>query len=145
MVSVGLHSRFLSRIFTADRLQATVPTIVQPKVSAGARPVRQRHRSTAICRAMATMAFFLAAFVAFGLPTTAHLSGGFGFVYMLHFASSTPKTGPWQEYKLGAEKYGKWFDPPLKVHDGEFNVPKGPGVGIADPKELLKGAVAVSS
>jgi L-alanine-DL-glutamate epimerase-like enolase superfamily enzyme len=80
-----------------------------------------------------------------GLPTTAHLSGGFGFVYMLHFASCTPKIGAWQEYKLGAEKYGKWFDPPLKVHDGEFNVPKGPGVGIADLKELLKGAVAVSS
>jgi L-alanine-DL-glutamate epimerase-like enolase superfamily enzyme len=78
-----------------------------------------------------------------GLPTTAHLSGGFGFVYMLHFASITPKTGPWQEYKLGVEKYGKWFDPPLKVHDGEFTVPKGPGVGIADPKEVLKGAVAV--
>jgi L-alanine-DL-glutamate epimerase-like enolase superfamily enzyme len=64
---------------------------------------------------------------------------------MLHFASCTPKIGAWQEYKLGAEKYGKWFDPPLKVHDGEFNVPKGPGVGIADSKELLKGAVAVSS
>jgi L-alanine-DL-glutamate epimerase-like enolase superfamily enzyme len=80
-----------------------------------------------------------------GLPTTAHLSGGFGFVYMLHFASFTPKIGPWQEYKLGAEKYGKWFDPPLKVHDGEFNVPKGPGVGIADPKELLKGAIVVPS
>jgi L-alanine-DL-glutamate epimerase-like enolase superfamily enzyme len=78
-----------------------------------------------------------------GLPTTAHLSGGFGFVYMLHFASITPKTGPWQEYKLGEEKYGKWFDPPLKKHDGEFMVPKGPGVGIADPKEVLKGAVAV--
>jgi len=80
-----------------------------------------------------------------GLPTTAHLSGGFGFVYMLHFASCAPKIGPWQEYKLGAEKYGKWFDPPLKVHDGALDVPKGPGVGIADLKELLKGAVAVSS
>jgi L-alanine-DL-glutamate epimerase-like enolase superfamily enzyme len=80
-----------------------------------------------------------------GLPTTAHLSGGFGFVYMLHFASCTPKIGPWQEYKLGAEKYGKWFDPPLKIHDGQFSVPKGPGVGIADPNELLKGSVAVSS
>jgi L-alanine-DL-glutamate epimerase-like enolase superfamily enzyme len=80
-----------------------------------------------------------------GLPTTAHLSGGFGFVYMLHFASCTPKIGPWQEYKLGIEKYGKWFDPPLKLHDGEFTVPKGPGVGIADARELLKGAVAVSA
>jgi L-alanine-DL-glutamate epimerase-like enolase superfamily enzyme len=78
-----------------------------------------------------------------GLPTTAHLSGGFGFVYMLYFASITPKIGPWQEYKLGVEKYGKWFDPPLKVRNGEFIVPRGPGVGIADPKEVLKGAALV--
>jgi L-alanine-DL-glutamate epimerase-like enolase superfamily enzyme len=77
-----------------------------------------------------------------GLPTTAHLSGGFGFAYMLHFASITPKIGPWQEYKLGVESFGKWFDPPLKITDGAMNVPTGSGVGIADPKELLKGAVA---
>lgn len=74
------------------------------------------------------------------LPTTAHLSGGFGFVYSLHFASCTPKIGPWQEYKLGVETYGKWFDPPLQIIDGALTVPKGPGVGIADPQELLKGA-----
>ena len=48
------------------------PTIVQPKVSAATHPVRQRHRSTAICRAIATMAFFFAPFVAFGLPNTCH-------------------------------------------------------------------------
>lgn len=80
-----------------------------------------------------------------GLPTTAHLSGGFGFVYMLHFASCTPKIGPWQEYKMGVETYGKWFDPPLKTHNGEINVPDGPGVGIVDPREVLKGAVIVNS
>src|SRR4029078_4879723 len=80
-----------------------------------------------------------------GLPTTADLSGGFGFVYMLHFASFTPKIGPWQEYKLGLEKYGKWFDPPLKVRDGAFTVPKGPGVGLAGPEEILEGAGIVSS
>jgi L-alanine-DL-glutamate epimerase-like enolase superfamily enzyme len=79
-----------------------------------------------------------------GLPTTAHLSGGFGFVYMLHFASCTPKIGPWQEYKLGAETYGKWFDPPLQVVDGALTVPKGPGVGIANTNELLKGATVVA-
>jgi L-alanine-DL-glutamate epimerase-like enolase superfamily enzyme len=77
-----------------------------------------------------------------GLATTAHLSGGFGFVYMLHFASCTPKIGAWQEYKLGVESYGKWFDPPLKITDGAMNVPIRAGVGIADPKEVLKGAVA---
>ena len=29
-----------------------------------------------------------------GMATTVHLSGGFGFVYSLHFASCTPKIGP---------------------------------------------------
>lgn len=77
--------------------------------------------------------------------TTVHLSGGFGFVYSLHFASCTPKIGPWQEYKSGVETYGKWFDPPLKYTDGTINVPKGPGLGLADPKEILQGATVVKS
>ncbi len=78
-----------------------------------------------------------------GLPTSAHLSGGFGFVYLLHFAACTPKIGPWQEYKTGVETYGKWFDPPLRVIDGALTVPKGPGVGIADPKAVLEGGTLV--
>lgn len=78
-----------------------------------------------------------------GLPTTAHLSGGFGFVYLLHFAACAGKIGPWQEYKKGVDTYGKWFDPPLKVTDGAINIPKGAGVGIVDPKEVLNGATVV--
>ena len=75
--------------------------------------------------------------------TTVHLSGGFGFVYSLHFASCTPKIGPWQEYKQGVKKYGDWFNPPLRTTDGAINIPQGPGCGIADPKEILKGAELV--
>ena len=52
---------------------------------------------------------------------------------------------PWQEYKQGTETYGKWFDPPLRTSDSTINVPKGPGVGIADPNGLLQGATAVTS
>ncbi len=80
-----------------------------------------------------------------GLETSAHLSGGFGFVYLLHYASCIGKIGPWQEYKTGVDKYGKWFDPPLKTADGMLPVPKGPGVGITDPKEVLKGATVVAA
>lgn len=79
------------------------------------------------------------------MPTTAHISGGFGFVYMLHFCSRTPKIGPWQEYKDGVNKYGAWFNPALRIIDGAITVPQGPGVGIADPKEILKGAELVLS
>ncbi len=74
------------------------------------------------------------------MPTTVHISGGFGFVYMLHFASCVPDIGRYQEYKLGTEKYGSWFDSPITVKDGKMSVPSGPGVGIKDLAGLLKGA-----
>ena len=76
-------------------------------------------------------------------PTTPHLSGGFGFVYSLHFAACVPKIGPWQEYKQGVKTYGQWFNPPLRIDDGKLTIPQGPGVGIAEPKEILKGATLV--
>lgn len=77
------------------------------------------------------------------LPTTAHLSGGFGFVYNLHFASVVKDAGPYQEYKLGLEKYGNWFDPPIAVRDGKLTVPTAPGLGIKDIGALLKEASEV--
>jgi L-alanine-DL-glutamate epimerase-like enolase superfamily enzyme len=77
------------------------------------------------------------------LPTTVHISGGFGFVYMLHFASVVPDIGKYQEYKLGMEKYGEWFDPPITVKNGMMTVPSGPGVGIKDPAALVKEAKVV--
>lgn len=77
------------------------------------------------------------------MPTTVHISGGFGFVYMLHFASCVPDIGKYQEYKLGNEKYGPWFEGGITVKDGKMSVPTGPGVGIKDMKALLAGAVEV--
>ena len=77
------------------------------------------------------------------IPTTVHISGGFGFVYMLHFGSCVPDIGAYQEYKLGHEKYGPWFDQPIVVRDGKMSIPQGPGVGIKDIKGLLQGAVEV--
>jgi L-alanine-DL-glutamate epimerase-like enolase superfamily enzyme len=78
-----------------------------------------------------------------GMAATVHLSGGFGFVYSLHFASCTPNIGPWQEYKSGVETYGQWFDPPLRIADGAIGAPRGPGLGLAGTEEILKGAVPV--
>jgi L-alanine-DL-glutamate epimerase-like enolase superfamily enzyme len=79
-----------------------------------------------------------------GMPTTVHISGGFGFIYMLHFASAVRDPGAYQEYKLGTERYNKWFDPPITVKDGKMSVPQGPGVGIRDLKGLLEGATVVA-
>jgi L-alanine-DL-glutamate epimerase-like enolase superfamily enzyme len=78
-----------------------------------------------------------------GMATTVHLSGGFGFVYSLHFGSCTARIGPWQEYKKGVETYGQWFNPPLRIVDGSITVPKGPGVGITEPREILRDAIPV--
>jgi L-alanine-DL-glutamate epimerase-like enolase superfamily enzyme len=75
------------------------------------------------------------------MPTTPHLSDGFGFVYNLHFASVVRNIGPYQEYKLGLEKYGNWFEPAITVRDGKLTVPTAPGVGIKDMQGLLKDAV----
>jgi L-alanine-DL-glutamate epimerase-like enolase superfamily enzyme len=77
------------------------------------------------------------------MPTTVHISGGFGFVYMLHFASCVTDVGRYQEYKLGSEKYGAWMQAPITVKDGKMSVPTGPGVGIVDVAGLLKGAQEV--
>lgn len=77
------------------------------------------------------------------MPTSVHLSDGFGFVYTLHFASCAQNIGPYQEYKLGLEKYGNWFDPPITVKGGQLSVPTGPGVGIKDIKGLLKDTVEI--
>lgn len=77
------------------------------------------------------------------MPTTVHISGSFGFVYMLHFASCVPDIGRYQEYKLGTERYAGWFDTPIRVRDGKMSVPGGPGVGIKDLSGLLRDAKEV--
>jgi L-alanine-DL-glutamate epimerase-like enolase superfamily enzyme len=77
------------------------------------------------------------------MPTTVHISGGFGFVYMLHFTSCVQDVGAYQEYKMGTEKYGSWFTEPITVRDGKMSIPQGPGVGIKDIKGLLQGAAPV--
>jgi len=78
-----------------------------------------------------------------GMPTTVHISGGFGFIYMLHFASCTPDIGQYQEYKRNIERYSDWFDPPLQIRNKALIVPSGLGVGIKNIADVLKGAKTV--
>ena len=87
-------------------------------------------RSTRVAR-MAALA---------GMPTTVHISGGFGFVYMLIFASATADIGRYQEYKRGIEEYASWFDPALEIRDGSMSVPTGPGTGVTDIQGVIEGA-----
>ncbi|MDP6775293.1 MAG: mandelate racemase/muconate lactonizing enzyme family protein [Candidatus Latescibacteria bacterium] len=78
-----------------------------------------------------------------GMPTTVHISGGLGFMYMLHFASYTPDIGRYQEYKRGIERYCDWFDPALEIRDGSLSVPNGPGTGVRDIRAIVEGAKRV--
>lgn len=78
------------------------------------------------------------------MPTTVHISGGFGFVYMLHFASRTKDIGRYQEYKRNIDRYADWFDPALSIRDGKLAVPTGPGVGIRDIAAVIRGAREVA-
>ena len=65
---------------------------------------------------------------------------------VLRFAKENyPETGPGQEYKEGIKAYGDGFIPALKIVDGAIAVPPGAGVGLADAKEILKGAELVKS
>jgi len=91
-------------------------------------------RSTRVAR-MAALA---------GMPTTVHISGGFGFIYMLHFAAITPDIGRYQEYKRGIEKYRDWFDPILEIKDGQMSIPKGPGCGIVDIQPIIAGTELIA-
>lgn len=80
-----------------------------------------------------------------GLPVTPHLSSGFGYAYMLHFASYVPNLGAYQEFKTGVEETGGFFAPLIEVKDGRMNIPSGPGLGMADDvvDEWLAGAAVL--
>ena len=78
------------------------------------------------------------------MPTTVHISGGMGFVYMLIFASVTPDIGRYQEYKRGIEKVADLFTPALEIKDGCMSVPQGPGTGVVDYSDFVEGSEVVS-
>ncbi len=70
-----------------------------------------------------------------------HMSGeGVGCVDVLQFASCTPNIGAFHEYKGGLPQTGAWYDPPLRLKDGDINVPTGPGLGITPQADILKDA-----
>ena len=75
-----------------------------------------------------------------GLECTPHMSGGgLGFLYMVHFVSALPNACPHHEFK-GLKTNVRFSCPtsPLRVVDGEIQVPTGPGLGV----ELDPGWVA---
>jgi len=71
-----------------------------------------------------------------------HLSGGFGFIYMLHLISAMPNAGDHIEFKGYTNIPLECRTSPLRVEDGKIPVPTGPGIGVdIDPDYISRHSV----
>jgi L-alanine-DL-glutamate epimerase-like enolase superfamily enzyme len=77
---------------------------------------------------------------AMGKVHTPHISGGLGYLYMIHFVSAIPNAGPFHEFKgLSQELPFECKTSSLETKDGIVTVPTGPGSGIEiDPAFIKK-------
>ena len=74
-----------------------------------------------------------------------HLSGGFGFIYMLHLVSAMPNAGAHIEFKGYTEIPIECPTSPLLLQNGKIKVPTGPGFGVdIDPDYIKKHAVVTN-
>ena len=78
-----------------------------------------------------------------GMLCTPHMSGaGLGSLYVLQFASAVPNVGPYQEYKGANEEIPFQSSVSLVAHEGNVNVPTGPGLGVElDPVWIKKSEI----
>ncbi len=69
---------------------------------------------------------------AFGKQCTPHISGGFGYLYMMHFISAIPNAGPYHEFKGFNTRlpFVCKTSSLLSSDDGMITVPTGSGLGI---------------
>lgn len=76
---------------------------------------------------------------AFGKTCTPHISGGLGYLYMMHFISAVPNAGAFHEFK--GDSKGIPFEcttSSLKISNGVMKVPSGPGSGINIDPDFIK-------
>lgn len=84
-----------------------------------------------------------------GRKVVPHMSGyGLGSLYVLHFASVTPNTTPYQEWK--GDKDGLPYvvtgsNAPLTPGKGVIDIPKGPGLGVEFDPSLITNAEIMKS
>jgi L-alanine-DL-glutamate epimerase-like enolase superfamily enzyme len=84
---------------------------------------------------------------AMGKVHTPHISGGLGYLYMIHFVSAIPNAGPYHEFKgLSQAVPFECKTSSLKTENGVVTVPTGPGSGIEiDPAFIRKHKVVEGS
>ncbi|MEI6276546.1 MAG: mandelate racemase/muconate lactonizing enzyme family protein [Prolixibacteraceae bacterium] len=83
---------------------------------------------------------------AMGKACTPHISGGLGYLYMMHFVSTLPNAGPFHEFKGNSKELPLVCKTSsLLIGDGLIKVPAGPGSGVeVDPDYLKKYNVVTS-
>jgi len=74
-----------------------------------------------------------------GKSCTPHISGGLGYLYMMHFVSTLPNAGLYHEFK-GDSKEIPWEckTSSLLIKNGVIKVPTGPGSGIDIDPDFIK-------
>lgn len=81
---------------------------------------------------------------AMGKVHTPHISGGLGYLYMIHFVSVIPNAGPYHEFKgLSQAVPFECKTSSLKTDGGFVQVPTGPGSGIEIDPAFVKKHTAV--
>lgn len=76
---------------------------------------------------------------ALGKVCTPHISGGLGYLYMMHLVSALPNAGPYHEFK-GNDKETLFVckTSSLLIDNGVMKVPTGPGSGIDIDPDFIK-------
>ena len=76
---------------------------------------------------------------AFGKVCTPHISGGLGYLYMMHFVSALPNAGPYHEFKGNSKEIPiESKTSSLVIDNGVIKVPTGPGCGVEIDPDYLK-------
>jgi L-alanine-DL-glutamate epimerase-like enolase superfamily enzyme len=78
---------------------------------------------------------------AVGKTHVPHISGGLGYLYMVHFVSAIPNAGPYHEFKGLTNPASLPFEcktSSLKTDGGIVKVPTGPGSGIEIDPDFIK-------
>ena len=80
-----------------------------------------------------------------GMPCTLHMSGGLGYLNVLHFTSYTPNAGPFQEFKGESSIPVECDTSTLVCKNGIVRCPSGPGFGITIDPGFVKKAREVTT
>lgn len=75
----------------------------------------------------------------FGKVCTPHISGGLGYLYMMHFVSAVPNAGPYHEFKGNSKEIPlECKTSSLNIVNGVIKVPTGYGSGVEFDLDFIK-------